>query len=40
MRHLLKLSLICRKTDDPVANHFYSNNLTVENFYLIGFEKH
>jgi len=38
-RHLLNLSLIRRKADDPVAHHFCTNNHAVEHFSVIGLVK-
>ena len=35
-RHLLNLSLIRRKVDDSVTNHFYTNNHTVDFCDWIG----
>jgi len=34
-RHLLNVPLICRKADDPLVIHFYTNNHTVEHSPII-----
>lgn len=37
--HILNLSLMKKKTNDPVAMHFYTNEHTVDDNCVIGIEK-
>jgi hypothetical protein len=38
-RHLLNLSRIRTKYNDPLAAHFYTNDHTVYDFSIMGLEK-